>query len=243
MASHSRRRASNSIWRPARTSRWPSAGTGPASSRRATCVVITSPPWPPPRGRGRCSGLRPRFSRRRNITATPRWPRPPPATAPRRTSASPIWTRWPRITGNSRTGPSTARRTSRTAPCWSAPRSPVWKAVCWMPSMATSKPSTRRRRAASSTSRRWPTNWRRASTRRAGWGKSPGSTCRMRATLTCAGAPMARCGIWRPSIRTCAPKTPCPARPPPSPRRWSTSTWRPCSRCLRLPRATSCWRT
>ncbi len=45
--------------------------------------------------------------------------------APRRTGASRIWTRWPCIIGSSPTGPGTARRTSRTAPRWSAPRSPA----------------------------------------------------------------------------------------------------------------------
>ena len=73
------------------------------------------------------------FRRRRNITSTARCPAPPPATPRRPTSGSSISRLWPRTTGSSRSGRRIARRISRTAPRWSAPRSPASRAASSTP--------------------------------------------------------------------------------------------------------------
>ena len=66
-------------------------------------------------------------SKRQNITSTARCREPPPAIPRQPASGSSIWTLSLRITSSSRSGRRIARRISRTAPRWSAPRSPALK--------------------------------------------------------------------------------------------------------------------
>ena len=88
------------------------------------------------------------------------------------TSGSSISRLWPPTTDSSRSGRRIARRISRTAPRWSAPRSPGSKAASSMPSTFTNRPSARPAQTALSTTRRSPTSWPRASTRRAASSRS-----------------------------------------------------------------------
>ena len=79
-------------------------------------------------------------------------------------------------------------------PRWLAPRSRASKAASSMPSASTNRPSARPAPTALSTMRRSPTNWPRASTRRAVSRRSRMRICGTPGTAICVGEPMARCG-------------------------------------------------
>ena len=81
-------------------------------------------------------------------------------------SSRSIWRLWPPITDSSKYGRRIAPKISRTAPHWSAQRSPGLKAAHSMPSSSTKRPSAQRAQTALSTMRRSPMNSPPASTRR-----------------------------------------------------------------------------
>ena len=87
-----------------------------------------------------------------------------------------------------RSGRRIAPRISRTAPHWSARRSPASKAASSMPSVSTNRPSARRAQTASSTMRRSPTSSPRASTRRAASRRSRMPICRKPGTAISLGS-------------------------------------------------------
>jgi len=101
----------------------PPAGTGSASCRRASSRVPTRPRSGRPRTHDRCSRRRRDSSRWQSTSSTLRW----------RGLRSAMWhppgivlstrTLWQPTIASSSSGPRTARRTSRTAPRWSEPRS------------------------------------------------------------------------------------------------------------------------
>ena len=154
------------------------AGTGSASCRRASSpATMRRRSRRPHRRRSRCFGRRPSIFKLPNITSTR-------ARARRRScERRPRDERPQHVEALAahheqlETGRRTARRISRTAPRWSAPRSPASKAASSRPSACTNRPSARPAPTASSTTRRSPTNWPRASTRRAGSRRSRMSIC------------------------------------------------------------------
>ena len=154
----STRRGSNSICRRIRAWRSPPAGIGSASCRRASSPATMPPPSRRQRRRNACSGRRLHSSSWRSTISTPRWRRPHSAMRPPPRSGPAIWRPWPLTTASSSNGPKTARRTSRTAPHWSAPRSPALKAASSTRCVSTNRPSARRATTALSTTKRSPTN-------------------------------------------------------------------------------------
>ena len=167
------------------------------------------------RRRNGCSGRRRHCSKRRSITFTARCPAPQLASslaADQRAAASGSAGR-PSPAAR-RSGRRIARRISRTAPRWSAPRSPASKAATLDADapLRTGHPLGPRTTALSTT-RRSPTNWPRASTRRAGSRRSRMSICETPATAICVGEPMARCGNSMSCIRTSGRKSQRPVRP------------------------------
>ena len=108
---------------------------------------------------------------------------------------------WSRITGNSRSGRRIARRISRTAPRWSAPRSRASRAAT-LDAERLYEQAIRSARANGFVHNEALAYERpRASTRRAASRTSPRCISQEPATAICAGAPMARCGNSRRAIR------------------------------------------
>ena len=110
----------------------------------------------------------------------------------------------PAIFRSSSSGLGIVRRTSRTVPRWS-PRS--WRGLkggTATPRNCTSKPSVRRARTASSTTKPLPWNSPRSSTRPVASTGSRRRTCETRGPATDSGAPREKCGNSRRSIRISA---------------------------------------
>src|SRR5882672_2886328 len=158
----------------------------------------------PHRGRNRCSGKRGTPWKRRNMYSTGRFRSRPYATPPRPTNASSILPVWLRITDSSKSGRRTVPRISRTAPRWSAPRSRGSKVGTSTPNASTKRPSARPAQTASSTTKRSPTKWPRASTPGEASKSLPVCICRKPATAISVGGPMARCGNSNSFIRISA---------------------------------------
>src|SRR5208283_3325164 len=72
-----------------------------------------------------------------------RRPGPPAAAPPPLTSGRCIWRLWPPTTDSFRSTRRIARRTSRTEPPWSAPKSHAWRAARSTPRVSTKGPSNR----------------------------------------------------------------------------------------------------
>ena len=137
--------ASSTIWRVTRIWRWPSAGTGSASCRRASLpatmrraleassraqrLLWTSPSHVRNGGVSLLRCARPRGILRFRIC---------------RARDSSISRLWSPTTSSSKYGRRIARRISRTALRWSARRSPASKAARSMPCTFTNRPSARR---------------------------------------------------------------------------------------------------
>ena len=115
------------------------------------------------------SGPRWASSIRRSTVSTPRWRAPHCATRHPPRNGFNIWRPWPPTIASCENGPRTAQRTLKTAPRWSARRSPAWTVASSTPSASTSRPSSQPAPTALSTMRRSPTRWPRASTRRTAW--------------------------------------------------------------------------
>ena len=136
-----RGRSSSSTWRKIRAWRSRPAGTGSSSCRRASSPETTSPPSRQHSTHDRCSGQP--GSLELGSVPTLRRAGARCASAMRHPPRSVPSTRrhWRLTMGSSASGPRTARRTSRTAPRWSVPRSPASKAARSMPSSFTNRPS------------------------------------------------------------------------------------------------------
>ena len=241
------RLGSSAVFRKIRIWRLSSAGTGSASCRRASLPATMLRPSRPRREHNGCCGsrvsqletaeyhlLRRAVSSR--LSAIPRQP----------ASGSSTWTLSQRITSSSSSGRRIARRISRTAPHWSAPRSLASKAARSMPMrpLRTGHPLGPAPTALS-TMRRSPTSWRRCFYRGA-WlrEESPMLYLQRRARYGyCAvgrrrqGAATRSAAIrsWlrRSEHRSDGARSGAPVRPPrPRDRR---------SKCLRPCRARSCW--
>ena len=146
--SSSRRRQPSADSPATRICSMPNGTIGSASCRRASLPATILPPSSPPRVRNGFCGHRHRHwsSKQPNITFTARCLALHAATPRHATSASSIWRLWPFTSDNSISGRRIARRTSRTAPRWSALRSLASKAGSWMPSAFTKRRSDPRAR-------------------------------------------------------------------------------------------------
>ena len=183
-------------------SRSPPAFTGSGNCRRSSWRTTIRPRSPRRRRQNASFGLRRRFFSSRSIISTPRSLGPRSATGRSAPSGLTTWGPWPPTTASCRRGPRTVRRISKTGPRLSAPRSRASRIARSTPSVCTSRRSVRRAPTASSTTRRSPTNWRRASTTGAVSKISRRLICEGRATGMFAGAPTARCGASTRFIRT-----------------------------------------
>ena len=140
--------------------------------------------------------------RRRNITSMPRCRAPlaamPTGPDPYARASRSAWT----LTNNSfGHGRRTARKTSRIVPRLSALRLPASRDARSRPWTCTSAPSRRRAQTALSTTRRSPTSWLPAFTRRVASRRSHISTWETRGGAIFDGAPTERCGNSISSIR------------------------------------------
>ena len=164
------------------------------------------------RRRNGCCGRRRDCSRRRSIISTPRCPRGVCDRARRRAGTSRISKLWQpppaardlggELSGEFRKPRRAGRRRDRPH------RGPGARCRC----ASMNRPFARPAQTASSTTRRSPTNWPRASTRRAGSRDSRISICATRATAICAGAPTARCGNSMSYIRSSERRSRRPVR-------------------------------
>ena len=117
------RNGSSSIWRRIRACRSPPACTGSASCRHVSSPTTTPQPSRRRRKQNAFFGCRQPSSSGRNTISTLRWRGPRSARRPPLRSEPATARPWPPTTASSRSGPRTARKTSRAAPRCSARRS------------------------------------------------------------------------------------------------------------------------
>ena len=218
------------------------AASGGGSAARARRLLVLDPQvaGARPRRRPRCgdrgggegglpaSGRRQPSSSGRSTISTPRWHGLRAATQPPMQSGPGMSRLWSRTTDNSRSGRQIVRRISSTAPHWSGRKSPGSKAAHSMPWTFTNRPSAWHVQTALSTTKRSPTNWPRASTRRVASKSLQVSICGTRATAMSVGELMERCGNSNNFIHISARQQSRHLPPPPLGRpssSWMSERW------------------